>query len=271
MNDTAALDSFADFAMQLADEAGRCVLQHFRTSIPVEHKADQSPVTAADRDVESKLREMIERRFPDHGIVGEEFGSSRTEAEYVWVIDPIDGTKAFICGIPMFGTLIALTRGGEPILGVIDQAFIGERWFGVIDRPTTYNGAEVHTRPCRELTAATACSSAPRNFTGPDEAPFERLYNMVALVRYGTDCYGYGLLANGCVDLVLAAGLDAYDYMALTPVVAGAGGCISDWEGRALHLDSGATRIVATGDARLHAAVVETLSGAGVALQFEGN
>jgi inositol-phosphate phosphatase/L-galactose 1-phosphate phosphatase/histidinol-phosphatase len=255
------LESFAGFAMQLADEAGRRVLRHFRKDVLIEHKPDQSPVTAADRDVEAALREMIERQFPEHGIVGEEFGSCRTEADYVWVIDPIDGTKAFVCGIPMFGTLIALTHDGHPILGVIDQAFIGERWLGMVERPTTYNGAEVKTRPCCELARATACSSAPRNFTGADAAPFERLYNAVALVRYGTDCYGYGLLANGCVDLVLAAGLDAYDYLALAPIVAGAGGCISDWEGRPLHLYSGATRVVACGDATLHSKVIETLSG----------
>ena len=202
-----------------------------------------------DRD---RLRHAAERRliaesFPSHGIIGEEFGEHAADAEYVWVLDPIDGTKSFISGVPLFGTLIALTYRGAPILGVIDQPIQRERWVGATGRKTTLNGKPVSTRACRSLVEATLYATSPDMFTQPNAKPFERLRGQVKLARFGADCYAYALLASGFIDLVVEANLKPYDYCALAPVIAGAGGVITDWSGKALSLHSDG-RVVASGD-----------------------
>jgi inositol-phosphate phosphatase / L-galactose 1-phosphate phosphatase / histidinol-phosphatase len=206
------------------------------------------------------MRELIERRFPSHGIIGEEFGRMRDDAEFVWVLDPIDGTKSFISGVPLFGTLIALTRAGRPILGVIDQPILHERWVGATGRPSTLNGAAIRCRACSGLAAATLFATTPEIFCGADAACFARVSSAAKLTRFGADCYAYGLLAAGFIDLVIEASLKPYDFCAIVPVVEGAGGIATDWRGEKLGLASDG-RVVVAGDRRVHEAALALLDG----------
>ncbi len=253
-------EAFLAFAETLAAASGDIVRRHFRTRIAVEVKADKTPVTLADREAEAAMRELIERAHPDHGILGEEYGPERVEAEYVWVLDPIDGTKSFITGVPLFGTLIALARRGVPVLGIIDQPVLGERWIGAEGRPSRLDGAPIATRPCPDLARAALFTTSPDMFEGADAEAYRRLAARVGLVRHGADCYAYGLLAAGFADLVVEAGLKPYDFCALAPVIAGAGGVISDWDGDALTLASDG-RVAAAGDPARHAEALAALAG----------
>ena len=179
------------------------------------------------------MRRLIAARFPDHGIIGEEFGREREDAEFVWVLDPIDGTKSFISGVPLFGTLIALAHRGRPILGIIDQPISRERWIGAAGRPTTFNGAPVRCRPCPALAAATVVLDQPRHVPGRRRRRLRPRRGAAKLVRFGADCYAYGLLACGFIDLVIEASLKPYDFCAMVPIVEGAGGIATDWQGAA--------------------------------------
>lgn len=247
---TAVDAGLIDFAHRLADRSGEVIGPYFRQPIAVDVKADDSPVTAADRAAEAAIREMIGRFAPDHGIIGEEFGSEGADRDWVWVLDPIDGTKAFLTGRPTFGTLIALCHRGWPVLGVIDQPVSGERWIGAAGRPSLFNGAEIRTRACTELGKAWLMATHPDMFEGRDEERFLRLSRSVQAVQYGCDCYAYGLLASGFLDIVCEAQLQIYDYAALAPIIAGAGGLISDWSGAPLNLGSNG-RVLALGDPSL--------------------
>ena len=237
-------------ANQLADLSGAIIRRHFRRRLKVDEKADHTPVTLADRAAEAAMRRLIAARFPAHGMLGEEYGGVRTDADDVWVLDPIDGTKSFISGVPLFGTLIALTHRGRPVLGVIDQPISGERWVGAQGRRTTLNGKPVKTRACHNLEEATLYATAPDMFGKRDAAGFARLRRRVALARFGADCYAYALLASGFIDLVAEANLKPYDFCALAPVIEGAGGTITDWRGKPLDLTSDG-RVLAAGDKRL--------------------
>jgi inositol-phosphate phosphatase/L-galactose 1-phosphate phosphatase/histidinol-phosphatase len=245
------LDAFLDVALSLADAAGAVIRPYFRTPIATDDKPDLSPVTAADREAEEAMRSLIEKRFPDHGILGEEFGALREDGEFVWILDPIDGTKSFISGVPLFGTLIALTHAGRPILGIIDQPISRERWVGAAGRPTTLNGEALCCRACPELATATLFATTPDMFAGTDAAAFARLSGAVKLTRFGADCYAYGLLASGFIDLVLEASLKPYDFCAMVPIVEGAGGVATDWRGAELGLGSDG-RVLVAGDRRAH-------------------
>ncbi|MGA8380551.1 MAG: histidinol-phosphatase [Stellaceae bacterium] len=258
--DAAALDRCLAFAAELADAAGRAIRPYFRQPLSVDDKPDLSPVTAADRAAELAMRDLIEPHFPEHGIVGEEFGRVREDAEFVWVLDPIDGTKSFISGVPLFGTLIALTGNGQPVLGIIDQPISGERWVGAAGRPTTLNGAAIRCRPCAGLSAATLFATTPEMFLGSDAAAFARISGAVKLTRFGADCYAYGLVAAGFVDLVIEASLKPHDFCAMLPIVEGAGGVATDWRGARLGLASDG-RVVVAGDHRAHAAALALLAG----------
>ena len=258
---TAPVDeSHLAFADRLADAAGAVARRYFRRRIAVDDKDDASPVTIADREAEAAMRALIEERFPDHGIFGEEHGRVRADADYVWVLDPIDGTKSFICGAPLFGTLIALTWRGHPVLGVIDQPIARERWVGAEGQSSTFNGAAARTRRRAELREATLFCTTPDMFAGADAEAFQRLKTAVKLTRYGMDCYAYGLLASGFVDLVVESGLKPYDYCALVPVIAGAGGVMTDWQGGELGIGSDG-RVVACGDPALAADARARLAG----------
>lgn len=255
---TAALDSFVALANRLADAGGAVARRYFRTPIRVDDKADTSPVTVADREAEAAMRALIAQAYPDHGVIGEEHGAERQGASWVWVLDPVDGTKAFISGRPLFGGLIALCRDGVPVIGVIDCPALGERWVGVTGKPTTFQGRPARTRPCPELDLATLSATSPQMFAGDDFARFERVRRAVKLPIYGGDCHSYGLLASGFIDLVIETGLKVYDWAALVPVIEGAGGLITDWRGRKLSLDA-AGDVVAAGDPRTHAAALALL------------
>jgi histidinol-phosphatase len=254
------LDTFLAFAQRLADAAGEVVRPYFRKPLAIRDKADLSPVTPADREAEETMRALIERQFPEHGILGEELGGIREDAEFVWILDPIDGTKSFISGVPLFGTLIALTRCLRPVLGVIDQPISRERWTGAAGRLTTLNGAVIGCRTCPTLAGATLFATTPDMFKGEDASSFARVSAAVKLTRFGADCYAYGLLAAGFVDLVLEASLKPYDFCAMVPVVEGAGGVATDWQGGSLDLTSDG-RILVAGDHRAHDAALALLGG----------
>ena len=253
------LETAADFAAELADAARPIILQYFRTGVVVDIKADDSPVTVADRSVEKALRAMIEERFPDHGIAGEEFGKKNPDAEYVWSLDPIDGTKAFITGRPTFGTLIGLLRRGEPVLGVIDCPILDERWVGGPEVPTTLNGKPMLAPVAKPLDKAILTATSPDMFNAMEAPRFAALKDACGLTLFSGDCHNFGLLALGTIDLVVEASLSDYDYLAPAAVVMGAGGLLTDWSGAPVRLGS-TSRIVAARNPSLHAAALAQLS-----------
>ena len=254
---------FAAFVDELATVSGETILPFFRTMLSVDNKAGQrgfDPVTAADHAAEATMRALIRRTFPDHGVVGEEFGPEHPEAEYVWVLDPIDGTKSFIAGMPAWGTLIALTRKGVPVFGMMNQPFIGERFSG--DGEAAHyrgpNGArDLRVRACADLASAVLSTTSPLLMNAQDRETFARVEKAVRLSRYGGDCYAYCMLAAGHVDLVIETELKPYDVLPLVPIIAGAGGLLTSWDGGSA-LSGG--RIVAAGDRRVHAAVLQILN-----------
>ncbi len=255
-----------DLALRLADASGPVILDYFRTDFAVERKDDASPVTRADREAEDALRRLLAAEAPGHGILGEEHGGERLDAEYVWVLDPIDGTRAFVNGIPLFGTLIALARNGKPVLGVIDHPALGERWLGVAGAPTRHwgrgdEGAPVKARACAELGDAMMCTTSPEMFAAGELTRYRKVQAAVRDTRFGTDCYAYAMIASGQTDLAVEAGMKPYDYLAHAVVVAGAGGVITDWQGDPLTLASPGS-VAAAGDARVHAAALALLAEA---------
>ena len=254
---------FAAFVDRLADASGDAILPFFRTSLAVEDKSRGGrfdPVTAADRAAEDAMRTMIRRTFPEHGVIGEEFGSERTDAEYVWVLDPIDGTKSFISGMPAWGTLIGLTRGGEPVYGMMHQPFTRERFTGD-GGAAHYRGPTgeraLHVRPCGGLAEALLFTTSPLLMNDKDRRIFERVESKVRLSRYGGDCYAYCMLAAGHIDLVIETELKAHDVLPLIPIITGAGGVITSWDGGPA--DRGG-RVVVAGDRRVHAAALKMLT-----------
>ena len=246
-----------DLANRLADAAGEVIRPLFRGDWDSERKKDASPVTEADRAAEAAMRAIIEEVFPDDGIIGEEYGKRNEGSGRQWVLDPIDGTISFMAGRPIFGTLIALMQDGWPVLGVIDQPIARERWVGRIGEGTTFNGKPVHVRTCPALEGAVLATSSPHYFTADQAVPYMQLAEAVGqnerqgTIVYGGDCYNYGLLASGHLDIVCGAGLAIYDYAALVPVVEGAGGTMSDWMGNPLDAESaakGGADVLALGD-----------------------
>jgi myo-inositol-1(or 4)-monophosphatase len=254
---------FSAFVNELASVSGETILPFFRTALTVTDKGkDQfDPVTAADHAAETAMRTLIRRTFPAHGVVGEEFGAERPDAEYVWVLDPIDGTKSFMSGMPAWGTLIALTRFGEPVFGMMNQPFIGERFSGD-GLAAQYKGPagdrKLRVRPCPTLAEAVLFTTSPLLMNDADRQVFQKVEAAVRLSRYGGDCYAYCMLAAGHVDLVIETGLKPYDIVALVPIITGAGGIVTNWEGG--RADSGG-RMVVAGDARVHNAALKILKG----------
>lgn len=251
---------FLALAERLAEAARPVVRKYFRTPVAVDDKPDDSPVTIADREVEATMRAIISETYPEHGILGEEHGRQNADAEWAWVLDPIDGTKAFITGKPSFGTLIALAHRGTPVLGIIDQAILNERWLGGLGHPTTLNGQPARVRECDALGKAYAYTTGPEYFDADTLPAWDRIAARVKQPRYGCDCYAYALLTSGFVDLVVEAGLKAHDFAALVPVIENAGGIITDWQGDKLTIESDG-RVCAAGDSRLHAQALEVLAG----------
>jgi myo-inositol-1(or 4)-monophosphatase len=259
--DDVALTELIAFAEGLADAAAEATLRYFRRLESVEDKAGgrgYDPVTAADREAEAIIRQRIKAAYPDHGILGEEHGRETGSSACTWVIDPIDGTRSFIAGIPLWGTLIALNDGARPILGIMDQPYLGERFVGsrAGARMTERGGdrVELATRPCGSLSVAVLMCTDPAMFLHADErAAFDSLRAAARLTRYGADCYAYCMLARGLVDLVVEADLKPYDIQALIPVIEGAGGLVTDWRGGPA--DQGG-QVIAAGDPAVHAAAL---------------
>jgi histidinol phosphatase-like enzyme (inositol monophosphatase family) len=256
-------DMYLQFAEELADASGDAIRPWFRSRMQVNRKGDGSPVTQADRSAETVIRERIADQFPQHGIIGEEFGNEQADAEWVWVIDPIDGTGAFVSGLPTFGTLIGLVHDRQPLLGVLDQPILTERWSGVsypgVVRRTTHNSQLVHTSSTSDLDNAIGFATTPAMFEGDAACAWDSLQAVIGRVRYGADCYAYGLLASGFVDIICEASLKSWDYLALVPIVQGAGGLMTDWSGSPLTLDS-QDRVIAAATRRLHQAAIEQCS-----------
>src|SRR5262245_36561996 len=228
---------FAAFVDRLATVSGDAILPFFRTSLGVENKGGGGtfdPVTAADRAAETAMRTLIRQTFPGHGIIGEEFGNERTDAEYVWVLDPIDGTKSFITGMPAWGTLIALTRGGVPVYGMMHQPFTRECFTGD-GHAARYRGPAgertLRTRRCAALSEALLLTTSPLLMKESDRETFAKVERTARLSRYGGDCYAYCMLAAGHVDLVIETELKPYDILPLIPIIKGGGGIVTAWDG----------------------------------------
>ncbi len=254
---------FSAFIGRLATASGETILPFFRTSLSVDNKSsrnDFDPVTEADRAAEAVMRRLIKANFPQHGIVGEEFGNEREDADYVWVLDPIDGTKSFIAGFPIWGTLIALLHKGTPVFGMMHQPFIGERFAGDNGSASYRNAAgerRLSVRRCEQLEHAVCYTTSPLLMNEADRAAFGRVESKVRLSRYGGDCYSYCMLAAGHLDLVIETELKPYDIAALIPIINGAGGIVTDWAGGPAQNGG---RIIAAGDKRVHEAAMKLLA-----------
>ena len=253
----------ADIALahRLADAARAAIRPHFRSGLSAERKGDATPVTLADQAAEEAMRAILAAEVPDDAVHGEEFGATNGTSGRTWVLDPIDGTAGFLAGRPLFGTLIALIVDGWPVLGVIDQVILDERWLGVTGKPTTLNGKPVRTRPCAALGAATLATTGPHYFDDHDGEHFMGLAAKTDHRRMvmGGDCYNYAMLASGHLDLVCEANLKLHDYAALVPIVEGAGGTMCDWNGEPLHAASDG-RVLALGDPARLEDVIEALA-----------
>jgi len=262
------LIDFSAFVDDLATHSGKAILPFFRTAMSIQDKNLHSvapgavfdPVTEADRAGESVMRHLIKRHFPTHGIVGEEFGDENADAEYVWVLDPIDGTRAFMSGLPLWGTLIGLTRNGKPAFGMMHQPFTGERFSGD-GGAAGYRGPggerKLRSRPCASIADATLSTTSPRLFKNEALQAFERVEAASRMTRFGCDCYAYCMLAAGHVDLVVEDGLQPYDIVPLIPIIEGAGGIVTSWDGG--DAASGGS-ILAAGDKRVHEEAMKLLA-----------
>ncbi|MCW2274645.1 histidinol-phosphatase [Rhodoblastus acidophilus] len=259
---------FIPFVERLATVSGEAILPFFRTAFALEDKnvgGPFDPVTEADRAAETAMRRLITQTFPSHGLIGEEFGSREAEADYVWVLDPIDGTKSFISGLPLWGTLIGLLHKGSPCYGLMNQPFTRERFYGD-GRAAFWSGhnngngekttRKLRVRPCHGLERATLMTTSPRLIPQDLRPRYEALEEKTRMARYGGDCYAYCMLAAGHVDLVVEAGLNVYDIVALIPIIEGAGGIVTSWDGGD-PAQGGA--VIAAGDKRVHEQALEFL------------
>lgn len=250
--------AFLALAHAMADAAAEAIRPWFRKRIVVDAKADASPVTIADRDAETVMRRMIEAEFPGHGIRGEEFGACRTDADWIWVLDPIDGTKSFLSGSLAFGTQIALLHRGRPVLGLINQPITGERWLGA-DAAATLNGEPIRTSDRTVLDEAILYTSALEQFDRARHDRFGALAAKVRFTRFSHDCYAAGLLALGGIDLLVESNVFDYDILPQMPIIEAAGGIVTDWEGRPLPDAPRYDTVLMAANAEIHRAALETL------------
>ena len=257
---TSEIKHFAEFGVRAVEVGGTLMREYTRKPFHIEVKSDGSPVTTVDKAVEVRMREIIIAEHPDHGILGEEGDAHAPNSEFVWVIDPIDGTLAFIAGIPVFGILLALLHKGVPVLGIIDMPMTAERWIGAEGLQTTRNGRPVRTRSCADLSMALMSTSNPDYYDHTNAPALERLKQATRFAVYGGSCMFYAQIASGRVDICIDVQFDIFDYLALIPVVQGAGGVFTDWEGGAAGLHSG-SQYIAAGDPRIHEQALKVLSG----------
>jgi myo-inositol-1(or 4)-monophosphatase len=259
-------DTWLAAAHTFADASGKAILPHFRRRIAVDNKDGAGgfdPVTAADRAAERAIAKALKARFPNHGIAGEEYGTKRGDAQHCWVVDPIDGTKAFILGLPTWGTLIGLLDNGAPVLGVMDQPYTRERFWSTrtaaMMRSADGKERRLKTRDCTRLADAMLSTTSPDMFSAGFEADrFQAMRKATRMTRYGSDCYAYCLIAAGFVDIVVEAGLKPVDIVALIPIIEKAGGCVTSWDGGS-PVNGG--RVVASANTKLHAAALKVLAG----------
>ncbi len=253
------IDEFSDFSIHLADESEKIIKKYFRTSIDVDSKEDQSPVTIADKEVELKIREIIKNHYPEHGILGEEFDQTNIESEYIWVIDPIDGTRSFIAGHKDFGTLIALVYNNKPIVGIINCPMHNERWVGIINKETTMNNKVVKTSKTTVINESYFCTSGLYLEDDHFKKSCDKIINKSKYYRLGGDCYMYGMIASGLIEIVLEDTLKTHDYMALIPVIEGAGGVVTDKYGSPVTINSDGS-IVASANKSLHNQIINIIN-----------
>ncbi|HEY7841014.1 MAG TPA: histidinol-phosphatase [Gammaproteobacteria bacterium] len=268
MAESAEMDDYLYFAIETMARAGDISLRYFRTELEVENKAKKrkyDPVTRADREVESYLRERIRERFPGHAIVGEEYGNTQGSSTLSWLIDPIDGTRGFLCGTPMWGILLGLMDGERCVAGFVRQPFLDETYAGCDGKGFVLEGGgtrlPLRTRSTRTVEDAIVCCTHPNMFrTGDERRTFAAVESACRFTRYGTDCYGYCLLARGFVDLVVEGDLEAYDIVPLIPIVEAAGGVVTDWKGNPA-IRGGA--VIAAANPALHEAALRMIAAAG--------
>jgi len=254
------LNDFVSFANHLSDESAKIIKQYFRKSFDVENKKDESPVTIVDKNTELKIRDLISNKYPNHGILGEEFESKDTNSEYLWVIDPIDGTRSFIAGSKDFGTLIALLHNKKPILGIINCPIHEERWVGIRGQQTTMNGQKVNTSNKKTLDQSYLSSTGLYMFENDNfKKSFEKIINKTKSYRYGGDCYNYGMVASGYIDIVIENMLKIHDYMALIPIIEGSGGKITDKQGKMIDFESDGS-IVVSANQNLHTELIDLIN-----------
>lgn len=257
------LASYLQIAEHAVEEAGKIVRPYFRRTLSIDDKMDESPVTRADRESEQAIRTILQKETPDFGIIGEEYGNSSGLGKFHWVIDPIDGTRAFITGRPLFGILIALLYEGTPVLGIIDQPITQERWTGMKGQPSQFTsrfGGEIGTRSCSTIQQAEASCTAPEILMDSPNPHWKSLCQQVKRMSWGGDCYAYGLLALGQIDLILEYGNKIWDWAALVPIIEGAGGIMTDWQGNALTLGNKNSSVLALGDPALKRQAISLLT-----------
>ncbi len=263
--DRASITEYTNFACHLVEIAGRAILPHFRAAIAVENKQQggYDPVTIADRAAEQAMRDEIARVYPGHGILGEEHGSLASRDGLTWVIDPIDGTRAFVIGLLHWGVLLALNNGTRPVVGVMHQPYVGETFIGSpVGAELRHAGSvrPLKTRKCADLKDAIVCATDPAMFAAPGEREaFNAVTSKARARRFGTDCYAFSLLAAGFADLVIESGLKPYDIQPLIPIIEAAGGIVTNWSGGTAY-DGG--QVIAAGDRDAHAAAMELLKPA---------
>ncbi len=253
------LKRLVECGLRAVETSGALIRECNRKPFDIQVKGDGSPVTSVDQAVEDRMREIIAAEHPDHGILGEERKAHAADSEFVWVIDPIDGTLAFLAGIPVFGTLLALLHDGTPVLGIIDMPMTAERWIGADGLQTTRNGKPVRSRSCADLSMALMSTSNPDYYDHTNAPALERLKRSTRFAVYGGSCMFYAQIASGRVDICIDVQFKACDYLALIPVVQGAGGVFTNWEGRAAGLHSG-SQYIASGDPRAHEQALRILA-----------
>lgn len=259
---------FIDFANYLADEASKISKKYYRLPNGETSKEDNSPVTKADQEIEATIRNLIIKKFPNHGIIGEEYGDHQPQSDYLWIIDPIDGTSSFITGRPIFGNLISLSYKNKVIIGIMNQPITNERWIGIDNVGTFFNEKKITTRNCQKIEEAVMCSSSPFFFTDFDKIIFEELskytkYQKIGGVIYGGDCYSYACLASGFVDIIIEPQLKIYDFASHIPIIKNAGGVITDWQGNELELKSNTkllAKLLACSNIKLHQEVLKIIN-----------
>ena len=253
------INEFVNFANLLADLATKTSMMYFRKNINIENKEDESPVTIADKETEEIIRDNIRKTFPDHGILGEEYESENLESEFIWVIDPIDGTKSYIAGHKDFGNLISLLHKNQPIIGIINCPAHNERWIGIQNTKTTCNGKNVNTSKIEKLEDAYLFSSGIYFYEESFRKGFENIKEKTKFFRLGGDCYMYGMLSSGLIDIVIEDTLKAHDYMALINVIEGAGGKITDKLGNPITLNSDGS-LIASSSSLLHNKIINIIN-----------